>query len=39
MVVCPPVTNRFYDFDNEFLKKKRSKHDLDCFLLLDFLGY
>jgi len=26
-------------FDDEFLKKKRRKYDLDCFLLPDFLGY
>jgi len=29
----------FVIFDDEFLKKKRRKYDLDCFLLPDFLGY
>jgi len=38
-VVYPPIAKRFYYFDNEFLKKKRRKHDLDYFWLLDFLGY
>ena len=26
-------------FNDEFLKKKRRKYDLDCFLLPDFIGY
>jgi len=30
---------RFWYFDDEFLKKKRRKYDLDCFLLPEFLGY
>ena len=39
MVVYPPIAKYFCHFDNDFLKKKRSKYDLDSFLLLDFLGY
>jgi len=39
MVVYPPIAKRFWCFDDEFLKKKRRKYDLDCFLLPEFLGY
>jgi len=39
MVVHPPIAKRFCYFDDEFLKKKRRKYDLDCFSPPDFLGY
>jgi len=39
MMVYPSIAKRFSYFDNEFLKKKRRKHDLDYFSLPDFLGY
>jgi len=32
MVVYPPIAKRFCYFDDEFLRKKRRKYDLDCFL-------
>jgi len=38
MVVYLPIAKRFCYFDDEFLKKKRRKYDLDCFLLHDFFG-
>jgi len=38
MVVYPPIAKRFCYFDNEVLKKKRRKYDLDCFSPPDFLG-
>jgi len=34
-----PIAKRFCYFDDEFLKKKRRKYDLDCFLLPGFLRY
>jgi len=37
MVVYPPIAKRFWYFDDEFLKKKRRKYDLDCFYYLNFL--
>jgi len=39
MVLYPPIAKRFCYFDDEFLKKKRKKYDLDCFSPTDFLGY
>jgi len=33
------LSQRFFYFDDEFLKKKRGKYDLHCFLLPGFLGY
>jgi len=39
MVVYPPIAKRFCYIDDEFLKKKMRKYDLDCFLLPEFLGY
>ena len=37
MVVYPPIAKRFWYFDDEFLKTKRKKYDLDCFYHLNFL--
>jgi len=34
-----PLAKRFWYFDDEFLKKKQRKYDLDCFLPPEFLGY
>jgi len=31
MAVYPPIAMRFWYFDDEFLKKKRRRYDLDCF--------
>jgi len=39
MMVYPPIAKDFCYFDNEFLKKKRRKHNLDYFSLPNFLGY
>ena len=36
MVVYPRIAKRFCYFDDEFLKKRRRKCDLDCFSLADF---
>jgi len=36
-MVYPPVASSFCYFDDEFLKKKRWKCDLDLFLLPGFL--
>jgi len=33
------IAKRFCYFDDDFLKKKRSKYDLNCFSPPDFLGY
>jgi len=37
MVVYPPTAKRFCYFDDESLKKKLKKYDLDCFYYLMFL--
>jgi len=39
MMVYPLIAKQFGYFEDEFLKKKRRKYDLDCFLLPEFLGY
>ena len=39
IAVYPPIAKRFWYFDDEFLKKKRRKYNVDCFLPPDFLGY
>ena len=38
MAVYLPIAKRFRYFDDQFLKKKRKKYDLDCFLLLENIG-
>jgi len=38
-VVYPPIAKRFCYLDDEFLKKKWRKYDLERFLLPDFLGH
>jgi len=38
MVVYQPIAKRFCYFDDEFLKKKRRKYDLDCFCYMFSLG-
>jgi len=39
MVAYPPIATRFRYFDDEFLKKKRRKYDLDYIIFLDIEFY